>query len=73
MFGILRWHTLERLFFCCTFLLVRLVSCSAFIVFVSARFASYLLLLDLSAASCKFGFSANTILNFFAIFYSFLS
>ena len=26
------------------------------------------LFLDFSAASCKFGFSANTILNFFAIF-----
>ena len=32
MFGILRWHTLERWFLCCTFLLVRLVSFSAFIV-----------------------------------------
>ena len=41
MFGILRWHTLEREFLCCTFLLVRLVSCPA-IAFVSARFASWL-------------------------------
>ena len=33
----------------------------------------YRLFLDLSAASCKFGFSVNMILNFFAIFSSFLS
>ena len=33
----------------------------------------YCLFLDLSAASCKLGFSANTILNIFAIFSSFLS
>ena len=71
-FGILRWHTLERLFLCCTFLQVRLVSCSAFIV---------LLLLVSPVVSCPFSCflqkwvfcAANTILNFFAIYSSFLS
>ena len=68
MFGILRWHTLERLFLCCTFLLVRLVSCSAFIV-------SFLLVLLI--VSCPFSCflqiwffcAANTILNFFDFFF----
>ena len=54
MFGILRWQTLEGLFLCCTFLLVCLVSCSVFIVFVSARFASCFLTFQLLPANLVF-------------------
>ena len=41
-----------------------LFSRSALIVFCFCSFCQ--LSLDLSAASCKFGFSANTVLNLFA-------
>ena len=46
-----------------------LISCSA-ILFCFCSFCQ--LSLDFSVASCKFGFSAHTILNLFAIFSSFL-
>ena len=32
VFGVWRWHTIQRLFLCCTFLLVRLVSCPALLL-----------------------------------------